>query len=207
MNIYLVKRTDDIGYDEYDSMVVVAYNEESARKLNPNDGYFFKDNKWFYTGYQGKIIQDDKDYSWVFANKIHELTVLLIGITDLYQVERVILSSFNAAKEVMKKNIFDISQKSYIRPLLISIIQVLEKSLLPYSSFMKINKKGVITLTDTEKFSVSLDYGKEIFYIVSKNYVNKRLLNIENLKLIEKLFNLTNQSYNKKEWLENIGIE
>lgn len=33
MNIYLVSRTDDVDYDEYDSFVVVAENEDDALKL------------------------------------------------------------------------------------------------------------------------------------------------------------------------------
>lgn len=31
MNLYLVKRTDDIGYDEYDSVVVSAVSECAAK--------------------------------------------------------------------------------------------------------------------------------------------------------------------------------
>lgn len=32
MNLYLVKRTDSVGYDEYDSAVVAALDEESAKE-------------------------------------------------------------------------------------------------------------------------------------------------------------------------------
>ena len=35
MNIYKVYRTDPIGWDEYDSAVVVAENEQQARDLCP----------------------------------------------------------------------------------------------------------------------------------------------------------------------------
>jgi hypothetical protein len=35
MNLYLVKRTDGIGYDEYDAMIVAARNENEARTVDP----------------------------------------------------------------------------------------------------------------------------------------------------------------------------
>ena len=35
MNIYLVSRTDAVGYDEYDSWVVCAENEEDALCSEP----------------------------------------------------------------------------------------------------------------------------------------------------------------------------
>ena len=35
MNLYKIKRTDSVGYDEYDSAVVVAPNEDEARKIHP----------------------------------------------------------------------------------------------------------------------------------------------------------------------------
>ena len=34
-NIYLLERTDKWGYDEYDSAVVAAYDEDSAKALFP----------------------------------------------------------------------------------------------------------------------------------------------------------------------------
>lgn len=41
MHIYLIERTDRVGYDEYDSAVVVAQSEEQAlellKKKHPND--------------------------------------------------------------------------------------------------------------------------------------------------------------------------
>ena len=33
MKIYLVKRTDEINWDEYDSWVVVAHNPREAKKM------------------------------------------------------------------------------------------------------------------------------------------------------------------------------
>ena len=70
MKIYLIERTDEIDYDEYDSAVVCAKNEESAKRLGP-------------TG---------EGDGW--GN--HPVTVTLIGQAERDSGEDVILSSFNA---------------------------------------------------------------------------------------------------------------
>lgn len=36
MNIYLLERTDDFGYDEYDSAILVAKSAKAAAKIAPN---------------------------------------------------------------------------------------------------------------------------------------------------------------------------
>ena len=42
LRLYLVERTDSIGWDEYISFVCVADSEESARQINPSDS----SSKW-----------------------------------------------------------------------------------------------------------------------------------------------------------------
>ncbi|KKL74499.1 hypothetical protein LCGC14_2064310 [marine sediment metagenome] len=37
MNIYLVSRTDEVDYDEYDAVVVVAHNAKEAKTIKPSD--------------------------------------------------------------------------------------------------------------------------------------------------------------------------
>lgn len=37
MNLYLVERTDSVGYDEFESMVVCARNEAHALQITPFD--------------------------------------------------------------------------------------------------------------------------------------------------------------------------
>lgn len=39
MRLYLVARTDKIGYDEYDADVIAAENEAEARNLSTVGGY------------------------------------------------------------------------------------------------------------------------------------------------------------------------
>lgn len=73
MNIYLVERTDSVGYDEYDSFVVVAETEEEALNTTPSD-YVTLD-------------------SWV--GSIQDLKVTLVG-RFIGNVRGVILASFNA---------------------------------------------------------------------------------------------------------------
>jgi hypothetical protein len=76
MNIYLVTRTDEADYDEYDAMVVIAESEARAVKIHP-DGNGRTDGKF-----------------WV--NDSATLKVELIGIAKDDEKECVVLSSFHA---------------------------------------------------------------------------------------------------------------
>jgi hypothetical protein len=38
MKLYLIYRTDEYGYDEYDEAVVCAESEEEARNIHPREG-------------------------------------------------------------------------------------------------------------------------------------------------------------------------
>lgn len=42
-SLYLVKRTDNVTWDEYDSFVVCAESEDEARRVHPSGGEFFED--------------------------------------------------------------------------------------------------------------------------------------------------------------------
>jgi hypothetical protein len=74
MNIYLLERTDSVGYDEFDSFVVVAPDAELARKLLHE--------------------HSDGDYG-VWA-KDELVTATKIGTSDEYAEPIEILGSFNA---------------------------------------------------------------------------------------------------------------
>lgn len=39
MNLYLLERQDDVGYDEFDSIVVAAPSERAARAIRPPGGW------------------------------------------------------------------------------------------------------------------------------------------------------------------------
>lgn len=88
MKIFMLERTDDIGYDEYDSVIVVAEDEQQARETHPRFG-----NEW-----------DSEDECWTNGTSgwtwdISSLEIEFLG-SYLGQVgaERpgVIMSSFNA---------------------------------------------------------------------------------------------------------------
>lgn len=79
MKLYLVARTDDVGYDEYDSFVCAAQSEDGARNMTP------------YIG---------SPEPWVIDTS--QLKVQYLGITDPRSdfdadyKPRIILASFNA---------------------------------------------------------------------------------------------------------------
>lgn len=95
--LWLVERTDRIGYDEYDSMVVAADTELEARIYHPNgcakakmvDGYW----KYFWDSPDSVIHERPyDDSSW---GAINNLTVEYLGTTDR-DIKGVVLASFNA---------------------------------------------------------------------------------------------------------------
>lgn len=73
MKLYLISRTDRVDYDEHDSFVVAANNEESALGFSP---------------------YGDNDYS-TWTKYKENLNIEYIGESNS-SVEKVILASFNA---------------------------------------------------------------------------------------------------------------
>lgn len=86
MNIYLISQELNDNYDTYDSLVVIAENEESARLTHP---------------YSGGIDWKDEDFNrhkdvWVSFDQINQIKVELIGKAEKSQQKGVVLASFNA---------------------------------------------------------------------------------------------------------------
>lgn len=92
MNIYSVKRTDTIGWDEYDSFVCYAKTEKDARSIFPHSSYERKVSKFNEEGAWDNVW----DSSWVMSEDIDSLAVTLIGTSDKVEEEKIIVSSFNA---------------------------------------------------------------------------------------------------------------
>lgn len=97
MKLWLVKRKDPIGYDQYDSMVVAAETEEEARLTHPS-GYLKAEKvgayyKWFWdmplSNLNGKPYTND---TW---GNVKDLSVEYLGTTDR-DIKGVVLASFNA---------------------------------------------------------------------------------------------------------------
>lgn len=94
MNIYLVSRTDNIGYDEYDSIVVAAESEEDARIIDPSDFSGHVDNLRGTYDADGKYISCHDN--WPMRSNVHELEVKKVGVADANVIRGLILSSYNA---------------------------------------------------------------------------------------------------------------
>lgn len=84
--LYLVDRTDEVGYDEYDSFVCIAKSPDAAALMNPCEGN-----------------EPDPDYpqhkccTWPIApNQAVSLKVTLLGRARPNQSAGIVLSSFNA---------------------------------------------------------------------------------------------------------------
>lgn len=90
MKIYLVTQNVQVGYDTHDAMVVIAVDEEAARKLHPDmegedqSWNMPLDHEWW----------KERQYSW--APSPEEVEVELLGEIQEECLPRVVLSSFNA---------------------------------------------------------------------------------------------------------------
>ena len=84
MNLYLLRRTDTIGYDEYDAFVCAAESEDQARSMPPA-------NEWLTSELLNSNI------IWEWTNDLNNIEVTHIGKADeKYTKPTVILASFNA---------------------------------------------------------------------------------------------------------------
>ena len=87
MNLYLITQDQNHGYDTYDSAVVVAPDEETARRINPNSnnpkGCLMTDDDW------------GRPYS-CWCNSPERVSVHLVGKAKDGQPLGVVLASFNA---------------------------------------------------------------------------------------------------------------
>lgn len=79
MKIYLVSRNDRIDYDQYDSFVCVAEDENAARNMSP-DSCEWNEN-WNV---------------WIARDRVGELTVKYVGEAEFGEDPYVVCASFNA---------------------------------------------------------------------------------------------------------------
>lgn len=77
MNIYRISQAENGSYDTFDSAIVVAASEEDAKNTTP-------DGKPFTTRYG----------TW--ASKPENVTVELVGTTDIFPAGTILCASFNA---------------------------------------------------------------------------------------------------------------
>jgi len=79
--LYLVERTDDVDYDEFDSFIVCARSKQEARQTTPH-----------FT-YMGQYTWGEQ---WIKREDINALNITYIGIANKRTKYGVILASFNA---------------------------------------------------------------------------------------------------------------
>ena len=92
MNIYKIWVDKWLGFDAYDSAIVVAENEEAARHIHPA-----KDPVGGYNSKTGRYDKPwyESDYFWNWTNP-ENVNVTLVGATDLFPEGTVLYASFNA---------------------------------------------------------------------------------------------------------------
>lgn len=92
MNIYLVSRTDSIGYDEYDSFIIACKDEETARNTYPSN---FMNNE--FAVWNGENYVDSSGYpeSGCWVDNPKKLEVKLLG-KAAKGVNGILCASFNA---------------------------------------------------------------------------------------------------------------
>lgn len=79
MNIYLISQTENDDYDTYDSAVVIAPDEETARNMYPGNG---------------QPLEASCRYTW--ASSASNVKVTLVGTALPDAKQGVICASFNA---------------------------------------------------------------------------------------------------------------
>jgi len=93
MQLYLVERTDSIGYDDYDSFVCWANSEEEARWMVPDPEYhMWKDGIYCYS-YREQAPADLKYSNWV-KDPTKDLKVWELSRAP--EKPEIVLTSFNA---------------------------------------------------------------------------------------------------------------
>lgn len=100
MEIYLLEQDLNSGYDTYDSVVVIAENEDEARKIHPSSFVtHIKNSKWMGTYSGGLKIGGEYEQlssDWVKFDQIEQIKVTHIGTATEEQKKGVLLASFNA---------------------------------------------------------------------------------------------------------------
>lgn len=89
MKLYLVIRTDPVGYDEYDSAVVAAEDEDTARLIHPSGDFVWNGTKWRHPTSTWDYVSD----TWADPAS---LIVEEIGLAHPSLIRGVVCASFNA---------------------------------------------------------------------------------------------------------------
>ena len=96
MKIYLLSQDVVSGYDTYDSAIVIAENEDEARKIHPNNLVTHVTNDQWMGTYSGGEEYKNELYEWVEYSDIDKISVKYIGEASKEQQKGLVLASFNA---------------------------------------------------------------------------------------------------------------
>jgi hypothetical protein len=102
MNIYLLSRKDDVGYDEYDSFVIASNSAEEAIRYDPSgrkiEAFGGKLGYWYENEFSNekRFWEYGEWGSWPVINRESIVEITIVGTTDKYTEPTVICASFNA---------------------------------------------------------------------------------------------------------------
>jgi len=103
MRVYMMSQEENTGYGTYDSVVVIAENEQDARTIHPSEYVTHNhDGKWYgtYSGRtapEGEYETENEGYgAWVEFEDIGKIKVTEIGEADKDQERGIVCASFNA---------------------------------------------------------------------------------------------------------------
>lgn len=102
MKIYKLSQNINNGYDTYDSVVVVAENEDDAKRIHPSEswwdgGFYDEEKKEFWTHYSGSsktYLFEDKWGTW--TNDLSKIKVEYLGEAEPHLKRGVVVASFCA---------------------------------------------------------------------------------------------------------------
>ena len=99
MNIYFLKRKDNVSYNEFRSMVVVANTEEEALSINPAFCWRCPDMFPFTFKIEGdnilEVRENKERFSYHWAQHISDIEISLVGIADKkYKSPTVVCSDY-----------------------------------------------------------------------------------------------------------------
>lgn len=95
MKIFLVSQSRVTGYDTYDSMVVIARDEQAAREMHPSPSYSFN-RRLNQFGIQSVSGEWHAPLSRNWPDSPDLVEVEQIGVADLLGEPRIVCTSFNA---------------------------------------------------------------------------------------------------------------
>ena len=94
MKIYLLSQDVVNNYDTYDSAIVIAENEDEARKKNPNKLVTHVTNDQWMGTYSGGEEYKNEPSDWVEYSDIDKISVKYIGEASKEQQKGLVLASF-----------------------------------------------------------------------------------------------------------------